>query len=365
MANSLVYIPDISGFTGFVNNTEINHAQHIISELLELIIDSDEIGCEVAEVEGDAVLFYKHNEIPSAEELIRQSEKLFLAFHNHLIRYESERLCQCGACSTASNLTLKMIAHTGEIGFTKVKDRTKPFGATLVEAHRLLKNDIDDNEYLLLTDHYRKSLADSTHVTSSSPWIALHRGKTQLEFRNIEFLYIPLAPLHDKVEPPVPEPPPPKISNPVVGHTLIEKPIQFVYEMVSNLDFRLSWNTDVKELIYEHGKTNRVGTKHRCLFNNGFADFETITNDFGSDRVVYGEKLTSLPFAKDMSVYYIMKDIGDSTELEMEFHYHLKPVWGWLLTPFVRSNFRKNISKTVAALKQVSESTQDFSYKAV
>jgi hypothetical protein len=177
MADSLVYIPDISGFTDFVNNTEINHAQHIISELLELIIDSNEIGMEVAEIEGDAVLFYKHNQIPSAEEVIRQSENMFVAFHNHLMRYESERLCQCGACSSASDLTIKIIAHTGEIGFTKIKDHTKPFGSTLVEAHRLLKNDIEVHEYLLLTDHFRELMADSTYVTTSSPWIALQRGK--------------------------------------------------------------------------------------------------------------------------------------------------------------------------------------------
>jgi len=365
MADSLVYIPDISGFTDFVNNTEINHAQHIISELLELIIDSNEIGMEVAEIEGDAVLFYKHNQTPSVEEVIQQSEKMFVAFHNHLIRYESERLCQCGACSTASDLTIKIIAHTGEIGFTKVKDHSKPFGSTLVEAHRLLKNDIEVHEYLLLTDHYRESMADSNYVTSPSPWIALQRGASSLEYKEVKYLYIPLTPLHDKVEPPAPSLPPEKISNPVTEHTLIQKPLQFVYEMVTNLDFRLNWNRDVKELVYEHGKTNRVGTKHRCLFNNGFADFETITNDFGKDLVVYGEKLESIPIAKDLSIYYLMKEIGDATELRMEIHFHTKPIWGWIMEPLIRANSRKNIKKALSAIKEVSESQEDFVYQAV
>jgi hypothetical protein len=365
MADSLVYIPDISGFTDFVNNTEINHAQHIISELLELIIDANEIGMEVAEIEGDAVLFYKHNDVPSAEEIITQSEKIFIEFHNHLVRYESERLCQCGACSNASELTLKIIAHTGEIGFTKVKDHSKPFGSTLVEAHRLLKNQIEDNEYLLMTEHYKKSMSNSTHVTVSSPWIALHKGESNLEHRKVEYVFIPLSPLHSKVELPAPSLPPPKISNPVTEHTRIDKPIHFVYEMVSNLDFRLSWNKGINELIYENGKTNRVGTKHRCLFNKGFADFETITNDFGKDQVVYGEKLDSIPVAKDMSIYYIMKEIGNSTELRIEFHYHPKPFWGWILVPLIRANLKKNIKKAASAIKEVSESTEDFAYQAV
>ena len=33
---SLLYIPDISGFTEFVHQTEIEHSRHIVSELLEL-----------------------------------------------------------------------------------------------------------------------------------------------------------------------------------------------------------------------------------------------------------------------------------------------------------------------------------------
>jgi hypothetical protein len=174
-----------------------------------------------------------------------------------------------------------------------------------------------------------------------------------------------LTPLHDRVEPPPPVMPPEKIPNPVIGHTLIEKPLQFVYEMVTNLDFRLSWNRDVKELEYDPGKTNRVGTKHRCLFNNGFADFETITNDFGEDLVVYGEKLESIPVAKDLSIYYLMKEIGDSTELRMEIHFHTKPFWGWIIAPLIRANSRKNIKKALSAIKEESESQEDFVYQAV
>ena len=42
MANTTtIFIPDITGFTSFVNQTEIEHSQHIISELLEVIIDSE------------------------------------------------------------------------------------------------------------------------------------------------------------------------------------------------------------------------------------------------------------------------------------------------------------------------------------
>ena len=55
----LLFIPDISGFTRFVNETEIEHSRLIIQELLETLINTNEIGLEISEIEGDAILFYK------------------------------------------------------------------------------------------------------------------------------------------------------------------------------------------------------------------------------------------------------------------------------------------------------------------
>jgi len=69
-------MPDISGFTQFVNQTEISHSEHIISELLEIIIDSNEMDLILSEIEGDAALFYKQNEVLSIERVLEQSKKM-------------------------------------------------------------------------------------------------------------------------------------------------------------------------------------------------------------------------------------------------------------------------------------------------
>ena len=126
--HSFLFIPDISGFTRFVNTTEISHSQHIISELLELIIDSDELGLEVSEVEGDAVMFFGKGSVPSPEAIMDQVKKTFIKFHEHLSLYETQRICQCGACSTASELSLKFVAHCGQMQIITVKGGEKPYG---------------------------------------------------------------------------------------------------------------------------------------------------------------------------------------------------------------------------------------------
>jgi hypothetical protein len=56
---AIILIPDISGFTGFTSAMEIHHAAHIITELLDLIVASNETAFTLAEIEGDTVLFYR------------------------------------------------------------------------------------------------------------------------------------------------------------------------------------------------------------------------------------------------------------------------------------------------------------------
>ena len=104
---TLLFIPDISGFTRFVNDTAISHSRHIIAELLETIIDADTLGLTVSEIEGDAILFYREGAVPETADLLAQVEKMYFAFHTHLKTYENQRICQCGACCSAVDLELK------------------------------------------------------------------------------------------------------------------------------------------------------------------------------------------------------------------------------------------------------------------
>lgn len=99
---TIIFIPGICGFTEFVNQTAIEFCQNIISELLEIIIDTNNLGLTISEIEGDAELFYKKNEIPSSNQTIQLSEEMFLPFHDHLNEIESNNVYQCGDCKSAS-----------------------------------------------------------------------------------------------------------------------------------------------------------------------------------------------------------------------------------------------------------------------
>ncbi len=146
-----IFIPDISGFTKFINDTEIGHSQHIIAELLDLIIEETGTYFEISEIEGDAILFYRYSEFVDFEFLISLCERIFMKFHKHLKYYKRDKICHCGACSTTETLSLKFILHFGVIYTYTVADRLKLLGKDVILAHRLLKNSIPHHEYILLT----------------------------------------------------------------------------------------------------------------------------------------------------------------------------------------------------------------------
>jgi len=196
---ALMYIPDISGFTKFVTQTEIEHGSEIISDLIEVIIKSNISGLSVSEIEGDAVLFYLLGKPPSVEYIIKQSKRTFIDFHATVKVMESEFDCNCGACCSVSNLTLKFITHFGECKEVSIKNFTQLIGSDVILAHRLLKNSIPGREYILLSEKYLES--QQSMLTIQEDWV---RVKSSIEilddFGEVNTKYISLTPLKKLVQ---------------------------------------------------------------------------------------------------------------------------------------------------------------------
>jgi hypothetical protein len=154
MTSATILIPDVSGFTKFLSEADITHCSHMLTELLESIIQSNKLGFHVSEVEGDAVLFYKRGCALPRKMLIGQCVEMYCRFHQQLKMLEKNPQCKCGTYVKASHLTLKFIVHYGEIQEISVSNFLKATGTDMVVAHRLLKNGIQRHEYLLLSKSY-------------------------------------------------------------------------------------------------------------------------------------------------------------------------------------------------------------------
>ncbi len=352
---SLLLIPDISGFTRFVNETESEHGRHIVAELLEIIIDSDELGLTVAEIEGDAVLFYLKDDVPPIDLLAAEAERMFVNFHAHLQMYESRRICRCGACTSAQSLGLKIIAHSGPIDFIHVKGFQKPFGPDVILAHRLLKNDIPDHEYLLITN----ALAGDSFAESSPnvpEWIKFQNSHARYDDVGIvHYRYATMGALYERIPAPPEVEDFERIPNPVTKSVYIDRPVADTYELVSNLGLRLSFSDGVDKLEYEKDRVNRTGTRHQCVVRGDLLEFETTTADFGPRKLVYGERLMNPPFLSELTSYTVLEAEGEGTRVRVEYHYQGKPFPGSLLVPLFRFGANRQLKQQLASMKDVAE----------
>ncbi len=158
--NVILILADISGYTQFMlaNQQSVTHAQMIITGLLQTIISQVEIPLEVSKIEGDAVFLYavKEKDERSWDEIKHKiSDKLisfFKTFSAKLEELSASLMCQCGACENIHKLKLKIVAHSGRALFYMLGNFCELSGVDVIAVHRLLKNSVAPNQYILLTD---------------------------------------------------------------------------------------------------------------------------------------------------------------------------------------------------------------------
>lgn len=265
---ALLFMPDISGFTEFVSSTEITHAQSIIQEVLEIIIESNQIHLEVGEIEGDAIFFYRMGEPPNMDELLKQVQTMFTRFHQHLQMYDKQRICPCDACSSATNLKLKIVAHFGEVAGYSVKTHRKLFGKDVIILHRLLKNNLNKKEYALLTN----PLVNLAGTTDNAPhWFSFEEASEKYDVGEVSFKVSDLTKLKDQI----PETEPEKFELSSKAKTvlteegIIPAPAQKVFGAIFDLTQRPKWMDGILRVeMITKDLINRVGTVHRCVAAN-------------------------------------------------------------------------------------------------
>ncbi|HWJ25995.1 MAG TPA: DUF2652 domain-containing protein [Flavisolibacter sp.] len=262
---ALLFMPDISGFTEFVTNTEIEHAQSIIQEVLELLIESNKLDLKVSEIEGDAIFFYKIGNPPSYTALLEQIQFMFTQFHRHLRLYDLVRICPCAACSSAIQLKLKIIAHFGEVSNYSVQQYNKLFGKDLITLHRLLKNSLNKKEYALLTTPLVSSCSEADHLPG---WYKAQSGSEAYDTGAIDFIDVDLSELLAAL--PEQNPPSSMLSDKTKIAYRLQREIPaspgMIFGEIFTLSERAKWMHGVKKIeMITKDHVNRIGTKHRCF----------------------------------------------------------------------------------------------------
>ncbi len=360
MVDSLLFIPDISGFTHFVQNTEIEHSQHVISELLEILITANTQNLKLAEVEGDALFFYKENEIPSQEKLLAQIETMYTAFYSHLKLLEKNRICPCNACATAPNLQLKIIVHCGELQFITVQEERKPFGQIVIEAHRLLKNSIQSDNYALISDSVAKIIG--LPVDYKSQLYHFNQGADSYDSSEIGYLFSKIDKNNLKLNPfAVPEVVDFKGPPSIIFIRNLKISANQLLEYITNYSYRHYWVKGVEKFEYNPEEVTRLGTEHVCIVDGKRLNFTTVTKEVDPDSLIYGELTTDVPI-EALYQFFIIKPKSENTcQLTVEIYPKAKSIFAKLLLALlmkraIRKSLKTSLDNLEIFIKQDSVS---------
>lgn len=143
--NGYLVIADISGYTAYLTQVELEHAEGIMKNLFDTIVKEIQSPLIISKLEGDAIFAYaKEGSFIKGQSLLEAVENIYIAFAKSLETMQRNTTCTCKACELMSTLDLKFILHYGTYMLSEIAGRQELSGTDVILAHKLLKNKISE-----------------------------------------------------------------------------------------------------------------------------------------------------------------------------------------------------------------------------
>lgn len=152
----LMLLADVSGYTEYLRDSELQHAQNVMADLTEVTVDSLTPVFRMAKLEGDAVFAYAMADSVDGSMVLDSIEQTYFAFRSRVRDVDQATTCTCNACRLIPTLDLKFVVHHGEFVVSNVAGSAELTGGDVILVHRLLKNGVQESlgfgAYALLTE---------------------------------------------------------------------------------------------------------------------------------------------------------------------------------------------------------------------
>jgi hypothetical protein len=200
---ALLLIADIGGYTEYMqyHRSVLGHAEAATSRMLDKVVGAAQ-GFDLVEIEGDAAFVSREIDGMDGPATLATVTQAAIAMHRAF--HEQRRLielnmCPCGSCTQTSGLRLKFVAHVGEVATQTIKRRRKLVGIDVIYVHRLLKNPVEVQEYVLVSEELYRGGGNAPsepamqELTQDLEGI----GPVRTYFMDVGDIAAPLAPLPD------------------------------------------------------------------------------------------------------------------------------------------------------------------------
>jgi hypothetical protein len=150
-------IADITGYTAYLSQSELEHAQGVLTSLLEVLLGETKPPLVLSRLAGDAVISYALGDaFASGQAFVELVDNTYVAFRRAVDRMVMNTTCTCTACANVGTLDLKFFVHHGTFARQQLSAHEELVGNDVNLLHRLLKNHVTEatgvRAYALYTD---------------------------------------------------------------------------------------------------------------------------------------------------------------------------------------------------------------------
>lgn len=137
-------IGDVTGYTDYLRDTELEHAQDVLADLTETVVRHLTPVLRLSKLEGDAAFAYALETEIEPSMLLDTIEQTYFGFRSRVRDIRQATTCECNACVLIPNLNLKFTVHHGQFVRREMAGREELTGTDVIVVHRLLKNSVAD-----------------------------------------------------------------------------------------------------------------------------------------------------------------------------------------------------------------------------
>jgi len=187
-------LADISGYTSYVAQTEIEHADMALSYLLETLVEKLSSLLVISKLEGDAVFAYvEQSKLQEAKSLLDLIDQTYLAFREKALELYAGATCPCRACKALPTLDLKFMVHHGDYIVQSVAGIKDLLGTAVNLVHRLSKNRVSESTgwkgYALFTNQVMEHMGHNKDNFFKQSESYEHLGDVDVYCRDMHVRY--------------------------------------------------------------------------------------------------------------------------------------------------------------------------------
>ena len=276
-------LADMSGYSKFIAQTEVDHSWSILHELLDTMVRSLSGRMDVSQVEGDAILFISGLSTP---EVVAAIEGTFVAFHRRLRDMQAVTTCPCSACANISMLKLKFVVHHGKFSRQRLGSVEQLHGTDVIVSHRLLKNSVPSKEYLLVTDAVLDRLPTGTRDRFTPHTESFDLGAIPGGYQEIAHLWEEArARERQRVAPEEAQ---------VNSEVTVDAPIDLVHSLMLEPDVmqRYLFSDDV--VVIPGARGEELGSEFHCHHGGSVVTLRVVSTEPGRELTLYSDQPTDM-----------------------------------------------------------------------